>query len=192
MRAKQYRWWIGIILSASMLIGCGGGDSTAGNSDADASTSHQSGNTHDDNTTHQASTYVAGSGILTETRADKTLVWVNTQEDAKCKVSRPTSRSGTVYQDGVAHCESLSHAGIDSWRLPTVQESQNLMKTAGKSLLIFPASNPNCAIMTTSTEETFVYTTSDWNVRDGNPVGGAFTDAARNNKTAGIRCVADR
>jgi len=64
------------------------------------------------------------------------------------------------------------------------------MKLENKSLLLFPSSNPNCAIMTTSTENTFVYTTSDWNIRDNNPIGGEFVDTARNNKTAGIRCVA--
>ena len=179
-------------LAVVLFGGCGGvGDSkeTPQQQNQDVAASGDDTTTDEGNNT-VVSSYIAGNGVLVETRANKTLVWVNTTEDAKCKISRATSRFGTVYQDGVAHCQSLNHGGRSNRRLPTIQEAQNLMKTAGKSLLIFPSSNPNCAIMTTATEETFVYTTSDWNIRDGNPVGGAFVNAERNNKTAGIRCVA--
>ena len=152
----------------------------------------------DDNSTpssehNMTDTLVAGSGVLVETIAGKTITWVNSTSDDFCKVSRSSNRSGTVYEDGVGHCQGLSaqnYAGINSWRLPTVSEAKNLMKVENKSLLLFPASNPNCAIMTTDRENTFVYTTSDWNSRDNNPIGGEFIDKERNSKTAGIRCVA--
>ena len=184
--------WMMSVAVIFAAVGCGSGANDSG----DKSTGTPQDTTQDDNNeSNLTSSYVSGNGILIETRGNQTLTWVNTTGDAFCKISRSTNRTGTVYQDGIAHCRSLSvqaYAGLTTWRLPTVQESQNLMKLENKSILLFPQSNPHCAIMTTSSENRFVYTTSDWNIRDHNPIGGSFIDAARNNKTAGIRCVADQ
>ncbi len=192
---KKYSIMIGVGLAVALLVGCGSGANDSNTTKASEDEVTDDGNNTKDennNTDSVVAGYVAGNGVLFETKSngDK-LVWVNTTRDDVCKISRSTERTGTVYADGVAHCENLNYAGITTWRLPSVSEAQSLMKRENKSILIFPTSNPNCAIMTTNRENTFVYTTSDWNIRDGNPVGGAFEDMARNNKTAGIRCVAD-
>ncbi len=198
--SKKYSIMISVGLILTLLGGCGSGstdDKKAEDNGAvvnDDTNGTPNGDNSDINPIGSASDgLVAGNGVLVETKGGVVLTWVNSTGDEFCKISRSTSRAGTVYQDGVAHCQALAsqtYASISSWRLPTESEAKNLMKLENKNLLLFPTSNPNCAIMTTSSENTFVYTTSDWNIRDNNPVGGEFIDASRNDKTAGIRCVA--
>ena len=193
--SNKYSIMISIGLALALFGGCGSGSTDDNNADGDSNVVNDdtSGTPNNENT--NTDILVAGNGVLVETIGGTTVVWVNSASDDVCKISRSTSRTGTVYEDGVGHCQLLAsqnYASINSWRLPTVSEAKNLMKLENKSLLLFPASNPNCAIMTTNTENTFVYTTSDWNIRDNNPVGGAFVDASRNNRTAGIRCVANQ
>ena len=196
---------ISIGLALALFGGCGSGSTDDNNADGDSNVinddtngtpnSENNNSKLADDANTDTDILVAGNGVLVETIGVTTVAWVNSASDDVCKISRSATRTGTVYEDGVGHCQLLAsqnYASINSWRLPTVSEAKNLMKLENKSLLLFPASNPNCAIMTTNTENTFVYTTSDWNIRDNNPVGGEFVDASRNNRTAGIRCVANQ
>ena len=202
---NRYTIMMSVGLALALLAGCGSGasdtkgsgkSSVAGDDNNTQSNENNNTGTTDNSTTSNAGTgvpsYTAGNGVLYETKSDgKKLVWVNSLEDALCKISRPENRSGTVYADGVAHCQSLTHAGITSWRLPTVAETQSLMQHENKSILPYPSSNPDCAILTTNVENTFVHTTSAWNDEAKN-WGQSYVDFDRNNKTAGIRCVADQ
>ncbi len=189
--SKRYSIMIGVGLALILTVGCGSGADDTKKASEDAVVGDDTNDTpSNENNNTGVITYEQGSAVLLEKLDGKNhLVWVNTTDDGVCKISRATSRTSTAYDDALGHCQNLVHAGLSNWRVPTVEEAQSLMKLENKSILIFPASNPNCAIMITSTENTFVYTTSDWNIRDGNEVGSQFVDIERNSKTAGIRCV---
>jgi len=129
-------------------------------------------------------------GVLIESLENgKNLYWVNSRADV-CKISRPEDRDSTVYDDAQKHCQKLSnehYASISTWRVPTLKEASHLMSNVDLDKILYPDSNPNCAIMATDSENTFVYTTSSWNSSES--VGKSFISSERNNKVAGIRCV---
>jgi len=134
--------------------------------------------------------YKKADGLLIESLENgKNLYWVNSRSDV-CKISRPEDRSSSVYDDAQKHCQKLSnenYASISTWRVPTLKEASHLMSNVDLDKILYPDSNPNCAIMATDSENTFVYTTSSWNSSES--VGKSFISSERNNKVAGIRCV---
>ena len=193
---NRYTIMMSVGLALALLGGCGSGASdtkAADNSGVVADDNNNTPNNENNNTDPVVVGYVAGNGVLFE---GTQLVWVNTGSDEFCKISRPEDpdRDGkSVYQVAKEHCQKLAnqnYGNSNNWRLPTVNEAKSLMNRNNLNFLIFPNSNKKCQYMTTDIENTFVFTTSS-NNSDEN-VGTSFVDPARNNKTAGIRCVANQ
>lgn len=188
--SKKYSIMIGISLVWTLAVGCGSGVDDTKKVEGALVADDKNETPNSENNGTLAITYEQGSGVLLEKLDGQDhLVWVNTSDDGICKISRSASRTSTAYADAQEHCQNLIHAGFTNWRVPTVTEAESLMQLENKSILIYPTSNPNCAIMITDRENTFVYTTSDWNTQE--IVGTKFVDSQRNAQTAGIRCVAN-
>jgi hypothetical protein len=195
-------------LSLVLFSGCGSSTSMSDDNksvEADKNHTNEQENTteknDDTNTSDDNKSVVAGyeskSGILIETKSDGTkLAWVNTT-GSDCLIYRIADRGSNIADGGEVHCQSLAskkYAGIDGWRMPTVDEAVYAMahvSTTGENKIIYPDDNPNCLFMATSDSKDskgskFVYTTNSMKV--GN--SGFFSDSSRT--VAGIRCVANQ
>jgi hypothetical protein len=212
-------------LTLALLGGCGGGGGSdeksgsessntgdggagAGNeagSDAGAGTGNESstgaGGTANGNDNITAD-YLAGTGVLVETKSDGTkLAWVNDTSTA-CLIYRIRDRGGNHVDGGAAHCQSLNRqnfGSINAWRMPTEAEAVYLMahvSTMGNNRIIYPDDNPNCQFMATTESVPgnagrYVYTTNS--TASNAQLIGAFNNFDVQGKvrtTAGIRCVA--
>jgi len=188
--SKNISIMISVGLALALLGGCGSGSTEDSGTSEDNSVVNGENNdttpTEENNQTDPVvAGYVVGTGVLVETKSDGTkLAWVNDTGTA-CLIYRIAQRGGTILAGGTAHCEGLTHGGIDTWRMPSEDEAVYLMENAnaGETRLIYPDDNPNCQFMATSTDGRYVYTTN-------NPNTGAFDEPTRG--TAGIRCVADQ
>ncbi len=136
--------------------------------------------------------YTAATDILIEKYGSKNLSWVNATGTAclKYKITGGVS----IYDRGVQYCSNLILGGIDTWRLPTEDETihfmanvpvnpnanQNSNPNSNPQFLIYPDDGQTCLFMASKNSKNFnyVYTTND----DRN---GSFNEP--NRQTAGIK-----
>jgi len=145
--------------------------------------------------------YTAGENTLIETKSDGTkLAWVNSTGTA-CLVYHLGDTSKSIYDRGVEYCSSLVYSGLDTWRLPTVDESIYFMshvpvdksKQSGErntntdvNYIIYPSNGLSCQYMATATEDTYAFTTN--NIARLPEGSWVKTDQG----ASGIRCVANQ
>jgi hypothetical protein len=205
-------------LTLALLGGCGGGGGSDEKSGSDSSTGDSSAggglaaDTENESSAGTGGTdsgnnnitvgYVAGNGVLIETKSDGTkLAWVNDTSTA-CLIYRIRDRGGNHVDGGAAHCRSLNSqnfGSINTWRMPTEAEAVYLManvSTTGNNRIIYPTDNPGCQFMATTESVPgnagrYVYTTNS--TANNAQLVGAFNNFDVQGKvrtTAGIRCVA--
>lgn len=164
------------ILSASLLlIGCG---NSANNND-DNSTS----------TTRFTTTVVMGDTLRVDNI--KKLEWIGSAGNNACSPHSAATTEMADIASGKAHCEALTFAGKNDWRMATAKEHQEFI-TGMKDAKLTPFyANPACPrlIGTDGTSATAVNTHNSTPVGEMIPWATLLMQSATN---FGVKCVRDQ